>query len=157
MTDLNAKKYGVISLGCDKNRVDAEKLLAIIKSRGCEICDDLSEANVVVVNTCAFLNSARKEAIETILDCASYKEGNLEKIVVTGCLPQKFVDDTFDALTEADVFLGVNDYDKFFDALNYALPLCVFEDCRRLQQPLHILPHSQNQGRIRQLSYGAAS
>ena len=117
MTDLNAKKYGVISLGCDKNRVDAEKLLAIIKSRGCEICDDLSEANVVVVNTCAFLNSARKEAIETILDCASYKEGNLEKIVVTGCLPQKFVDDTFDALTEADVFLGVNDYDKFFDAL----------------------------------------
>lgn len=111
------QKYGVISLGCDKNRVDAEKLLAIIKSRGCEICDDLSEANVVVVNTCAFLNSARKEAIETILDCASYKEGNLEKIVVTGCLPQKFVDNTFDALTEADVFLGVNDYDKFFDAL----------------------------------------
>ncbi len=117
MTDLNAKKYGVISLGCDKNRVDAEKLLAIIKSRGCEICDDLSEANVVVVNTCAFLNSARKEAIETVLDCAEYKDGNLEKIVVTGCLPQKFIGDTFDALTEADVFLGVNDYDKFFDAL----------------------------------------
>ncbi len=117
MTDLYSKKYGVISLGCDKNRVDAEKLLAIIKSRGCTICDDLAQANVVVVNTCAFLNSARKEAIETVLECAQYKEGNLEKIVVTGCLPQKFIGETFGALTEADVFLGVNDYDKFFEAL----------------------------------------
>lgn len=120
MTDVFSKKYGVISLGCDKNRVDSEKLLHIIKSRGCTVVDDLSEAEVVVVNTCAFLNASRKEAIETVIECAAYKSGRLEKIVVTGCLPQKYVGETFSALTEADVFLGVNDYGTFFEALQKA-------------------------------------
>lgn len=121
MTDLKTKKYGVISLGCDKNRVDSEKLLAIIRDNGCRICNDIGQAEVLVVNTCAFLNSARKEAIETVIDCASYKQnGKLEKLVVTGCLPQKYVAETFPALTEADVFLGINDYDRFFDALQQA-------------------------------------
>ncbi len=117
MTDLTSKKYGVISLGCDKNRVDSEKLLAVIKERGCTVCNDIEEAEIVVVNTCSFLNSARKEAIETIIDCASYRSGKLEKLVVTGCLPQKYIGEVFPALTEADVFLGINDYDKFFEAL----------------------------------------
>ena len=120
MIDLRSKKYGVISLGCDKNRVDSEKLIAIIRNNGCTLCNDISEANVIVVNTCAFLNSAREEAIDTILECASYKGGNLEKIVVTGCLPQKYIDEVFPALTEADLFLGINDYDKFFEALGQA-------------------------------------
>jgi len=117
MIDFTKKKFGVISLGCDKNRVDTEKLLSIIKAAGCEITDDIQSAQILIVNTCAFLNSARKEAIETLLDCAAYKSENLEKLVVTGCLPQKFVDEIYPALTEADVFLGTNDYDKFFEAL----------------------------------------
>lgn len=117
MTDLTSKKYGVISLGCDKNRVDSEKLLAVIRDRGCTICNDIREAQVLIVNTCAFLNSARSEAIDTVLDCASYKSKKLEKLVVTGCLPQKYIGEVFPALTEADVFLGINDYDRFFDAL----------------------------------------
>lgn len=117
MIDFKTKKFGVISLGCDKNRVDIEKLLSIIKAEGCTVCDNLDEANVVIVNTCAFLNASRKEAIETILECAAYKSKNLEKLVVTGCLPQKYVGETFSSLTEADVFLGTNDYGKFFDAL----------------------------------------
>lgn len=118
MIDYSQKKFGVISLGCDKNRVDAEKLLSLIKSRGCAVTDDISEANIIVVNTCAFLNEARREAIETVLDCATYKSGNLEKLVVTGCLPQKYVGEAFDTLTEADIFLGTGDYDKLFDALD---------------------------------------
>ncbi len=117
MTDFTKKKFGIISLGCDKNRVDSEKLLSIIKSSGCEITDDINAVQVLIVNTCAFLNSARKEAIETVIDFAAYKSENLEKLVVTGCLPQKFLNETFPALTEADVFLGTNDYDKFFEAL----------------------------------------
>lgn len=120
MIDYTQKKFGVISLGCDKNRVDSEKLLSIIKNGGGKLTDDISKANVLVVNTCAFLNESRKEAIETILDCAAYKDGNLEKLVVTGCLPQKYVQETFPSLTEADVFLGTNDYDKFFEALDGA-------------------------------------
>ena len=114
---LKNKIFGVISLGCDKNRVDTEKLLAKIKNKGCRLTDDLSKAEIVIINTCAFLESAREEAIETILECAEYKSGKLEKIVVTGCLPQKFIDELFLPLSEADVFLGINDYDKIFEAL----------------------------------------
>ena len=114
---LSKKLFGVISLGCDKNRVDTEKLLGLLKKKGCKTTDDLSTAQIVVVNTCAFLQSAREEAIQTILECADYKGGNLEKIVVTGCLPQKFIDELFAPLTEADVFLGISDYEKIFEAL----------------------------------------
>ena len=64
---LENKKFGMISLGCDKNRVDAERLLDVIRSRGGEITDDISEADILIVNTCAFLEESRKEAIETVL------------------------------------------------------------------------------------------
>ena len=114
---LSGKIFGVISLGCDKNRVDTEKLLSLIKKKGCSLTDDLSKAQIVIVNTCAFLQSAREEAIQTILECADYKKGNLEKIVVTGCLPQKFIEELYLPLSEADVFLGINDYEKIFEAL----------------------------------------
>ena len=114
---LSKKLFGVISLGCDKNRVDSEKLIGLIKARNYRLTDDLSKAQIVIVNTCAFLQSAREEAIETVLECADYKKGNLEKLVVTGCLPQKFIDELFLPLQEADVFLGINDYEKLFEAL----------------------------------------
>ena len=109
MIDYSQKKFGVISLGCDKNRVDAEKLLYLIKSRGGILTDDINSANILIVNTCSFLNESRKEAVETVLDCAKYKSGVLEKIAVTGCLPQKYVGETFPELIEADVFLGTED------------------------------------------------
>lgn len=121
MTDFTRKKFGLISLGCDKNRVDAEKLLACIRARGCEITNDISTAQVLIINTCSFLEAARREAIETIIECASYKsDGVLEKIVVTGCLPKKFIGEIYEELTEADVFLGTYDYDAFFVALDRA-------------------------------------
>ena len=117
MIDFSRKKFGLISLGCDKNRVDSEKLLSIIKGKGYSITSDIAQAQILIVNTCAFLNESRKEAIDTVLDCANYKGGKLEKLVVTGCLPQKYISEIFDTLTEADVFLGTDDYDKFFEAL----------------------------------------
>ena len=117
MIDFSRKKFGLISLGCDKNRVDSEKLLSIIKEKGGVVTSDIEQAQILIVNTCAFLNDSRKEAIETVIDSASYKNSNLEKLVVTGCLPQKYISETFESLTEADVFLGTNDYDKFFEAL----------------------------------------
>ena len=114
---LQDKLFGIISLGCDKNRVDSEKLIGLLLENGCRLTDDLSKAQILIVNTCAFLKSAREEAIDTILECAEYKSERLEKIVVTGCLPQKFIDELFLPLQEADVFLGINDYEKIFDAL----------------------------------------
>lgn len=121
---LNDKLFYIVSLGCDKNRVDSEKLMGLLASHGCSLTDDMNEAQIIIVNTCAFLNSARKEAIDAVLACNAYRGGNLEKLVVTGCLPQKFADDLYGELTEADVFLGTNDYDKIFEALDrsYAEP-----------------------------------
>lgn len=117
MIDFRTKKFGIISLGCDKNRVDSEKLLQLIKQRGCSLTDDESEANILIINTCAFLNQSRKEAIETIVGCGAERSENLEKIVVTGCLPQKYVGEIFEGLPEVDVFLGIDDYGSLFDAL----------------------------------------
>ncbi len=117
---LKDKVFGMISLGCDKNRVDGERLLGEIKSRGYRISDDISAVNILLVNTCAFLSSAREESINTVLEYDGYRTGNLEKIVVTGCLPQKFEKQVFEGLTEADVLLGINDAPVLIDALEQA-------------------------------------
>ena len=117
MIDFTQKTFGVISLGCDKNRVDSEKMLQLIRVKGCTLTDDEEQANVLIINTCAFLNQARKEAIETIVSCSAERSDKLEKIVVTGCLPQKFIGEIYEGLPEVDVFLGIDDYGSLFDAL----------------------------------------
>lgn len=108
------KKYlGIISLGCDKNRVDSEKLLALIKD-DYVITSDIEKAQVIVVNSCAFLESSRKEAIDTVMECNEYrKNGRLEKLIMSGCMPQRFIGEMFDELTEVDGFIGTFDYDLF--------------------------------------------
>ena len=107
---MKNKKIGVISLGCDKNRVDTEKMLAILQLNY-TLTNDILDADVVVINTCAFLKSARQEAIDEILSTVQLKqEGKIEKIIVTGCLPQRFIGEIFDELIEVDAFLGVSDF-----------------------------------------------
>ncbi len=111
------KTFGMISLGCDKNRVDGERLLGEIVRHGCTVTDDLAKAQVLIVNTCAFLNSAREESLAAVFEGNRYRDGALEKIVVTGCLPEKYISELFPALSEADVFLGVKDFSELFPAL----------------------------------------
>ena len=117
---MQKKVFGVISLGCDKNRVDAERLMGEIVRRGHTLTDDISRAQVIIVNTCAFLGAAREESINAVLEANAERGGVLEKIVVTGCLPQKFIGELYPALTEADVFLGVGDVSELFPALERA-------------------------------------
>ena len=115
------KKFGMISLGCDKNRVDGERILGEIRANGCEIVNDLSQAEVLIVNTCAFLNAAREEGINEIISAAGTRgNSRLEKIVVSGCMSEKFIGELFPALTEADVFLGIHDVKELFPALEQA-------------------------------------
>lgn len=117
---LKNKKIGLISLGCDKNRVDSEKTLALV-NEGASITNDVNEAEIIIVNSCAFLESARREAINTVIECNELrKTAKLEKIVLTGCLPEKFIDELYDEFVEVDVFLGIKDYDLLFDALKRA-------------------------------------
>ena len=109
---IDKKRVGVISLGCDKNRVDTEKMLAIISKKH-NLVSSLEDAQVIIVNTCAFLESAREEAISEIFSANEFKKsGSAEKIIVTGCLPQKFIDELFDDLVEVDAFMGVSDYES---------------------------------------------
>lgn len=112
------KTVAVISLGCDKNRVDTEHLLYRLVRGGYSVCD-VADAEVVIVNTCAFIESARAESIDTILECARLKtDGNCKKLIVTGCLPQKHRAELVKELPEVDGFLGTFEYDKILDVIS---------------------------------------
>ena len=113
-------KVGVVSLGCDKNRVDTEKMLAIIKTKY-QVVREEELADVIIINTCAFLESSRKEAIEEILFAIDLKKQSEKKIIVTGCLPQKFIDEIYYELPEVDGFLGVSDYGEIVSVIDRVL------------------------------------
>lgn len=115
---IENKRIGVISLGCDKNRVDTEKMLALLKTKH-NLVADPEDADIIIVNTCAFIEPARKEGISEILSAGVLKEqGVIEKLIVTGCIPQKYADEIFDELKEVDAFLGVSDYDKILSVID---------------------------------------
>ena len=101
-------KVGFISLGCPKNQVDSEMMIEKLAAAGFEISDDLGEVDIVVINTCAFIEDAKKEAIENILDMVSMKEdGLIKKIIVTGCLAQRYKDDILQEIPEVDAVVGL--------------------------------------------------
>lgn len=103
-------KIGAVSLGCDKNRVDTENMLAYFSEAGWTVTSDVSEADVVVVNTCSFIGDAKKESIDAILDIAALKQKREFRLVVTGCLPQRYGDKIAGLLPEVDLFTGIADY-----------------------------------------------
>ena len=112
-TNLKEKKVSAISLGCDKNRVDLEKMLYRLKAYGFEIVDDTQEANIVIINTCAFISPARKEALDNIFEMCLQKSGkNLEKVIVSGCLAQRYKEDLLKEIPEVDAFLTAKDNDN---------------------------------------------
>lgn len=114
------KKIGFISLGCAKNLTDTEAMLGLLSEAGMEIVSDPAVAEVLVVNTCAFIDSAKAESIEAILDMAKYKKDNCKLLIVTGCLAQRYKNELFKELPEVDIILGTNDYDKIVHAVrNY--------------------------------------
>lgn len=103
-----SKKIGFISLGCPKNQVDGERMLALLDADGYEIADDIDGADAVIVNTCAFIEDAKKEAIESILDVVSMKEdGMVGKIVVTGCLAERYKQEILKEIPEVDAVCGL--------------------------------------------------
>ena len=112
-------KIGVISLGCDKNRVDTEKMLARLVRAGHTTVSEEEDADVLVINTCAFTEAAKNEAIDEILSAAEVKRasGNKKKLIVTGCLPQRYIEALEEEFPEVDAFLGVADYDEIVDVV----------------------------------------
>ena len=115
-------KVAMVSLGCPKNQVDAEKMLALLKKGGLEITSAEADADVIIVNTCGFIESAKAEAIENILEAARYKEdGKCKALVVTGCLAERYRDDITEEIPEVDVCVGLGSNGKIAEIVKKAI------------------------------------
>ena len=110
-------KVGFVSLGCSKNLIDTEVTIGKFKEHKFEIVNNPKEAEIIVINTCGFIESAKEEAINTILEMAEYKKKKCKYLVVMGCLVQRYYEDLVKALPEVDLFLKIEDYDKMWEKI----------------------------------------
>ncbi|MDH3428291.1 MAG: MiaB/RimO family radical SAM methylthiotransferase, partial [Gemmatimonadota bacterium] len=111
-------RLGLVSLGCDKNTVDSERILAALSACGASHVHDLSEADVIVVNTCGFIDAAKEESIEALLDVSRLKrDGTCRAVVALGCLVEQYRDELEPALPEIDLFVGLRDVERLVPEL----------------------------------------
>lgn len=111
-----------VSLGCDKNLVDTEEMLGLLKNEGYSFTDDETEADIIVINSCCFINDAKEESINTILEMAELKkEGNLKALIVTGCLAERYKDEVLKEIPEVDAVLGTASYDNIVQVIEKVL------------------------------------
>src|SRR3954451_2106655 len=111
-------KIGFVSLGCPKNLVDGEVMLGMAQQAGHEITSDAGDADVLVVNTCAFIDNAKQESIDTILEMAQQKrDGKASRLIVTGCLAERYRDELRQEIPEIDALLGTGELPGIVDAL----------------------------------------
>lgn len=114
------KNIGLVSLGCAKNQTDAEIMLGILAEDGYNITYDPSDADVIIVNTCGFIESAKQESINAILEMAQYKEEKCKLLIATGCLAERYANDILIELPEVDAIVGTGDYDKIAEVIKSA-------------------------------------
>lgn len=115
---MNKLKFGIVSLGCDKNRLDSEMVIGKL-SKKYDLVIDPREADIILVNTCGFIESSKQESINTILEMAEYKEKfNCKVLIVSGCLSQRYKDELMELMPEIDIMLGVNNYDKLEESIS---------------------------------------
>ncbi len=111
-------KVGFVSLGCSKNLIDTEVAIGKFKEHSFKIVNNPKEADIIVINTCGFIESAKEEAINTILEMAEYKNKNCKYLVAMGCLVQRYYDELIKALPEVDLFIKIEDYDKLWNLIS---------------------------------------
>ena len=117
-----AVKVGMVSLGCSKNQVDGEIMLSLIQRDGYELCGDAEQCDVVIINTCAFIEDAKRESIENILEfCELKRQGVIKAVVVTGCLAERYQQELVTEIPEADVILGIGRNTDIVNAIDQAL------------------------------------
>src|SRR5437764_8706889 len=116
-------RVGLISLGCAKNLVDGEIMLGALLKDGVEITNDAAKADVVIVNSCSFIDSAQEESVDTILESADVREANNrgQGLIVSGCLPQRFREDLPKLLPEVDAFMGIDQVAQVSDIVKQAI------------------------------------
>lgn len=109
---------GIVTLGCSKNTVDSEMILGFFKSNGYSIVNNPEECDIIIVNTCGFISSAKKEAIDTILEMADYKKNKCKSLIVTGCLAKRYKKEILELIPEVDLVIGVDEYDNINEILS---------------------------------------
>ncbi len=112
---------GIVSLGCAKNRTDSETMLGILSGKGNKIVSDPAEADIIIVNTCGFIEAAKQESIDTILEMAEYKKGKCRLLIAAGCLSERYNEDVLSELPEVDALVGVGDYAKIAEVIDEAM------------------------------------
>lgn len=123
-----------ISLGCDKNLVDSEFMIGALNNGGLQLTDDENEADIIIINTCCFINDAKEESINTILEMAEYKKsGSCKSLIVTGCLAQRYKDEIIKEIPEVDAILGTNSYDAILDAVKETLDNRKYQNLNTLE------------------------
>ena len=110
-------KVGFVSLGCSKNLIDTEIAIGHFKNNNYEIVTKPEDAEIIVVNTCGFIESAKEEAINTILEMAEYKEKKCKYLIAMGCLVQRYYDELIKELPEVDLFIKIDDYNKMWEMI----------------------------------------
>ena len=111
-----------VSLGCDKNLVDSEKMIALLASQNISVTSTPEDAEIIIVNTCGFIHDAKEESIETILEMAEYKKtGKCVSLIMTGCLAQRYADDIQKEIPEVDAVVGTTAYDRIFEVVKDTL------------------------------------
>ena len=114
------KKIGIVSLGCPKNLVDSEIMLGILKKEDYEITNNEAEAHIIIVNTCGFIESAKQESINSILEMAQYKNNSCEILIVTGCLAERYKEKIFDQIPEVDAVVGTGNFGEIAKVIENA-------------------------------------
>lgn len=118
---------GFVSLGCSKNLIDTECLIGIFKDNRFQVVNEEEKADILVINTCGFIESAKEEAINTILEMAEYKKKRCKYLIVMGCLVQRYYEDLVNALPEVDLFIKIENYDKLWDKIEDLLKRGIVE------------------------------
>ena len=127
-------KIGFISLGCSKNLVDSEKMMGMINSGGHELVHNADEAEAIIINTCGFINSAKEEAIQTIFQMAEYKKHRCRKLIVVGCLAQRYKEQLEQDIPEIDAVISIREYPHLHELLPKLLDghdLVSYDKCER--------------------------
>ena len=139
-----------VSLGCDKNLVDTEVMLGLLAKKGHQMIDDETQADIVIVNTCCFIHDAKEESIQTILEMAQLKEtAVLKKLIVTGCLAQRYKEEILEEIPEVDAVLGTTSYDEIAEVIDGLFSDSPMEraDARMIMKDVDYLPETQK-GRL---------
>ena len=132
-------KVGFISLGCSKNLVDTEMMIGLFKNNNYEIVNNVEDAEIIVINTCGFIKSAKEEAIDTIIEMGEHKaNGKCKYLIVMGCLAQRYKKELKQSMPEVDLFLTIEDYENAWKKITFVIDRKAFKINKKVEDKVEL-------------------